>query len=101
VYDNKKRISTRMYIIVIWILILIPKVIFDLVNIEILYLKDVVNSKFYYIDVINYSKHLICVGVIFLIFSYALKTIFDKVRNKLNSRVRNYINETKNVEILK
>ena len=43
---------------------------------------------------INYSKRLICVGVIFLIISFVLNTIFDKVSSKLNSGIRNYINET-------
>lgn len=99
-YNNRKRISTPIYIIGVGILILIPKVlnlILDMVKVDITtipYLKDVVNAELYSVDFINYSKRLICVGVIFLIISFVLKTLFDKVNSKLNNGIRNYISET-------
>lgn len=99
-YDNKKRISTQMYIVGVGILVLIPKalnLILDVAKVDITtipYLKDVISAELYNVDFINYSKRLICVGVIFLIISFVLKTIFDKVSSKLNSGIRNYINET-------
>lgn len=99
-YDNKKRISTPMYIVGVGILVLIPKglnLILDVVKVDIStipYLKDIIDAELYNVDFINYSKRLICVGVIFLIISFVLKTIFDKVSSKLNSGIRNYINET-------
>ena len=99
-YDNKKRIPTPMYIVGVGILVLIPKalnLILDVAKVDIStipYLKDIINAELYNVEFINYSKRLICVGVIFLIISFVLKTIFDKVSSKLNSGIRNYINET-------
>ncbi len=100
IYDNKKRISTPIYIVGIGILILIPKalnLILDVAKVDITTipcLKDIIGAELYNVDFINYSKRLICVGVIFLIISFVLNTIFDKVSSKLNSGIRDYINET-------
>lgn len=99
-YDNKKRISTPIYIVGVGILVLIPKgldLFFNMVKLDINtipYLEDIINAELYNVDFINYSKRLICVGVIFLIISFVLKTIFDKVSSKLNIGIRNYISET-------
>ena len=100
IYDNKKRISTPMYIVGVGILILIPKVLNLIlqvlkVNINTIpYFKDIINAQLYNVNFINYSKLLICIGVIFLIISFVLKTIFDKVSSRLNNGIRNYIRET-------
>ena len=99
-YDNKKRISTPIYIVEVGILVLIPKALSLILNVakvdlnKIPYLSDIVNAELYNVNFMNYSKRLICVGVIFLIISFVLKSIFDKVSSKLNSEVRNYISET-------
>lgn len=99
-YNNKKRISIPMYIVGVGILVLIPKIlnlILDMLKVDIgtiLYLKDIISTELYNVDFINYSKRLICVGVIFLIISFVMKIIFDKVSNKLNSEIINYINKT-------
>lgn len=108
-YNDKRKISTSMFIIGVGVLILIPKILYlilDMVKFDvntIPYLNDIVNSELYNVDFINYSKFLITVGVIFLIISFVLKSIFDKVSNKLNNGIRNYINETekRNAEISK
>ena len=74
VYSNKK-ISTSIYITLVGILILIPKIIYFILGIfkidinTIPYLQDVLNSDLYNINFINYSKLLICIGIIFLIIS--------------------------------
>lgn len=100
IYDKKKRISTPIYIFICGILILIPKgldLIFETAKIDINnipYLNDIINSELYNVDFMKFSKRLIYVGIIFLIISCILKTIFDKVSNKLNSGFRNYIRET-------
>lgn len=94
IYSNKK-ISTSIFITLIGILILIPKIInfiLDIFKIDINkvpYLQDVLNSNLYNIDFINYSKSLICIGIIFLIISFVLTTLF----NKLNSNILNYISK--------
>lgn len=98
-YDNKKRISTPIFIVGVGFLILIPKglnLILDVAKVDIStipYLKDIINAELYNVDFINYSKRLISVGVIFLIISFVLKTIFDKVNSKFNGEIRNYIKE--------
>lgn len=99
-YDNKKRISTPIYIVEVGISVLIPKALSLILNVakvdlnKIPYLSDIVNAELYNVNFMNYSKRLICVGIIFLIISFVLKSIFDKVSSKLNSEVRNYISET-------
>lgn len=100
IYNNKKRISTPIFIIGVGILILIPKVlnlIFDIVKVDmtkIPFLSDILSADLYNVNFINYSKLLITVGVIFFIISFVLNTIFSKLKSKLDSGVRNYISET-------
>lgn len=100
IYDNKKRISTPIYIFICGILILIPKgldLIFEIAKIDrnnIPYLNDIINSELYNVDFMKFSKRLIYVGIIFLIIACILKAIFDKVSNKLSSGFANYIRET-------
>lgn len=95
-----KKNFNSIYIVGIGILILIPKalnLILDVAKVDITTipcLKDIIGAELYNVDFINYSKRLICVGVIFLIISFVLNTIFDKVSSKLNSGIRDYINET-------
>lgn len=100
IYDNRKKFSTPMYIVGAGILILIPKglnLILELTKNDIStipYLKDIISAELYNVDFINYSKRLICVGIIFLIISFVFKTIFEKVSSKINNGIRNYISET-------
>lgn len=98
--NNSKRISTPIIIIGVGIMIVIPKIvdfIFKLVKFDVTkipYFNDIMNSSLYNIEFIKYSKFLICVGVIFLIISFVLKTLFKRISNKLNSGIMSYINET-------
>lgn len=98
-YSNKK-ISTSIYITLVGILILIPKIIYFILGIfkidinTIPYLQDVLNSDLYNINFINYSKLLICIGIIFLIISFALTAIF----NKLNIGILNYISKQEKMD---
>lgn len=95
-YNSKKRFSTPIIIAAVGFIILIPKVLyfvlkkinFDINSIP--YLNDIVNADLYNIDFMKYSKFLICVGVILLIISFILKSVFDK----LNNGIQNYISET-------
>ena len=48
----------------------------------------------YNINFINYSKLLICIGIIFLIISFALTAIF----NKLNIGILNYISKQEKMD---
>jgi len=100
VSDNKKKNSTPILIIGVGLIILIPKVldfIFGIIKFDttkIPYFNTILNSNLYNLDFINYSKFLICVGIIFLIISFILKTVFEKISRKLNSGIINYINES-------
>ena len=99
VYSNKK-ISTSIYITLVGILILGPNIIYFILGIfkidinTIPYLQDVLNSDLYNINFINYSKLLICIGIIFLIISFALTAIF----NKLNIGILNYISKQEKMD---
>lgn len=100
IYNGKKNISTSIILVSVGLLVLTPNIINGILSIlkidinTIPYLKDIVSSNLYKIDLINYSKVLICVGIILLIIIFVLKTIFNKVNSKLGSAFRNYISET-------
>lgn len=100
VYSDKKKISTPLIILLTGILCLLPKGISLLTNVinvditKIPYLNDILSSDYYNIKILEYSKLLITVGIIFIIITYIFNIIFSKVSSKLNSGIRNYINET-------
>lgn len=104
--NKNKKYSTAISITVVGLAILLPKLIYSSleifkINMNIPYLNNIINSNFYNIELINYSKFIISTGVILLVISYVLKQIFDKISNKLNDRIHNYITTTQkqNAEI--
>ena len=100
VYSDKKKFSTPIIILITGVLCLLPKGIILLTNViniditKIPYLKDILASDYYNIKILEYSKLLITVGIIFIIITYVFNIIFSKVSSKLNNGIRNYINET-------
>lgn len=100
VYSNKKKISTPLIILITGIICLLPKGISLLTNVinvditKIPYLNDILTSDYYNIKILEYSKLLITVGIIFIIMAYIFNMIFSKVSSKLNNGITNYINET-------
>ena len=100
VYSDKKKNTKSIIILIIGILCLLPKGVsllsnainFDITKIP--YLKDILASDYYNIKILEYSKLLITVGIIFIIITYIFNMIFSKVSSKLNNGIRNYINET-------
>ena len=91
-YSNKKY-STPIFLITSATIILIPKLIswiLDLIKIEneVPYFNDIVKSDTY-LKLIDYSKFLLCLGVVLLIISIVLKNIMEKIKNT----ARNYINQ--------
>lgn len=98
VKDNENK--TSMTIFCVGLLILIPKGIdylFKLIKFDtnqIPYLNDILGSELYNVEFVNYSKLLICIGIIFFIISVILKNIIEKINFKVNKSVRNYIKET-------
>lgn len=99
IVDNKKRISTPIYIIGVGILILIPKglnLILNMVKVDLAIipsLKDAINAELYNVNFINYSKRLICVGVVFLIISLGLKSILNKIGEMFNKYITESVNK--------
>lgn len=83
-YDYRKRISTPIIISIFGILLLIPKgldLVFEVINFDsnkVKYLSDIINSNIY-INLINYSKFLISLGIILLIISFILRNLLEKI----------------------
>lgn len=97
IYRNRKYYSTSVFIIVFGALLWIPKLIDFIIktakiNVEIPYLNTILTSDLYP-KFISYSKFLICFGVIILILSVIFRNAYNKLMNKLNSGVRNYIQQ--------
>lgn len=89
VYGNNKRYSVSIYLIVVGIFILIPKLIYEILklfNNKIPYLNEIVNSNTY-IKLIDYCKFLFILAVILLIISFVLKKAIDKLRNFISSYI--------------
>lgn len=104
IYNNRtKRNATSIYLITIGVVVLIPYIINKILllikcNISNLsYFNNIVNSNLYNINFINYSKKLITIGIIFMIISAIMNSIF----NKLGRTVKDYISseEKRNYEI--
>ena len=103
--DTRKRMSTPIIILISGFIILVPNIIkwiFNIINIDILnipYLNNILSSSLYNVNFISYSKRLICIGIIFIIISFIVKSLVIKAERK----VKNYIAETqkKDYEISK
>ena len=100
VYKNKSKISTPTILIGVGISIYIPKILnylFELLNFNsytIPYFENIISSKLYNNNFIDYSKYLITAGVILLIISFILKNIVQIVSNKINTGMQSYIKES-------
>lgn len=94
VYRNEK-FKTYILLLVCGLLILIPKLI-DLImnmlkdNIKIPYLDTIITSDIYP-ELLNYSKRLIIISVVFIILSYIFNSIFNTLSSKLSSGIMNYM----------
>ena len=94
-YNNKKRNSTPIILISIGVLILAPillNFIFNLIKFDktvISHFNEILDSKIYATNLIKYSKLLITTGVILLIISFVINSIFNKLGNSLKSYISN------------
>ena len=105
VYRNEKQYKTSIILIIFGILLLIPKLINTILktfklSIKIPYLNTILSSEIYP-KLLSYSKLLIIVGIIFIIISYIARNLFNKVTEKLNTGLKNYLQneEKKDYEI--
>ena len=98
VYRENKCYKTPALLLVCGILLLIPKLIDSIIkilkldNIEIPYLNSIITSDIY-TKLLSYSKLLVTVGIIFLILSFIFRNVFNKLSSKLNSEIRNYMEQ--------
>lgn len=102
VYNNKTTF-TSIILVVIASLILIPKglsYIFTLMKFDntIPYYDNIINSDLYNIKLINYSKSLFIIGIIYFILSTILKSIFSRLKSKVSNEFRNYISESQRID---
>ena len=94
IYRNNKQYKTPILLLLCGLLLLIPKLLDSIMKFlklnsdEIPYLNNIMNSDIY-IKLLSYSKLLITIGIIFLILSFILKNVF----NKVNTGIRNYMAE--------
>lgn len=87
--NNKKHINTSISFIIISIILWIPVLLNKLINItklNIPYLNEIINSNVYS-ELINYSKFIFTIGVIFLILSVVFKNIFNKIINYIKQYI--------------
>lgn len=91
VYGTKKYFSVSIDLIATGLILLIPKlfnVCLKLLKIDIIEFNNIIASDIY-LKLIEYSKFIISVGIIFLIIS----TIFKNVFNKIQSYIKDYVNK--------
>ena len=98
VYRGNKYYKTPTLLLVCGILLLIPKLTDSIIkmlkldNVEIPYLNSIITSDIY-TKLLSYSKLLVTVGIIFLILSFIFRNVFNKLSNKVNSGIRNYMEQ--------
>lgn len=86
VYKDRKYYSTPLWLFISAIVIILPKGINLLIetfkiSVTIPYLNTIINSNVY-TNLLEYTKLLITVSIIFLIISYVLKHVFTTLYNK-------------------
>ena len=100
IYKQEKSFKTPFTLVIIGLIILIPNNINSIIKsfklkVEVPYLNDIINTEIYP-KLINYSKLLITLGIIFIIISYIVNMIIAKVGNKLNNELNKYVEEEHN-----
>lgn len=96
IYDAKKDYNTQLILIICGILILFPygaKALFDSLKIDFTYL-DSINNSDVYPKLMDYSKLLIIVGVIFMLLTYAFNKIFGDLSSKIHEGLTKAYNDS-------
>lgn len=95
VYGTEKYFSVPTDLIAMGLILLIPKlfnICLKLLKINIVELNNIINTDMY-LKLIEYSKFIISVGIIFLVIS----TIFKNIFNKIQSYMKDYINKKEQI----
>ncbi len=99
VYKKKKHYYTYFSLIILSLLMIIPRFITKVIEITKLekfnfsYL-NIINNSEIYSNILDYSKFLFTVGIIFLLISVIFKNLFDKAANSIKS----YINSNEKID---
>lgn len=93
VYRARKYYSTPIMLVVLGLILTIPKLIDSILKafnskINIPYLDTIINSDTY-LKLLNYSKLLITVGIIFIMLCFIFKSLYVR----LSSKVKNFVDE--------
>lgn len=83
VYGKNKYFSIPIDLIIIGLIIIVPKVFnigLNLLNSKINVLDEMIESDIY-LKLMDYSKYIITVGIVFLIISIIFRKIFDKINS--------------------
>lgn len=91
-YDAKKDYNTQLILIICGLLILVPTLL-DSFKLNSAYL-DAINNSDIYPELMNYSKLLIIVGVIFMFLTYAFNKIFSSLSTKLHEGLTKAYNDS-------
>ena len=91
-YDAKKDYNTQLILIICGLLILVPNLL-DSFKLNSSYL-DAINNSDIYPELMNYSKLLIIVGVIFMFLTYAFNKIFSSLSTKLHEGLTKAYNDS-------
>ncbi len=87
---NTKK-NTAFYLIGVSIILLIPKIL-DLVSkytsLEIPYIKQIIDSSLYSVNILKYAKLLFIIGVVYFILYTIFNKIFDNVFKYMNGYVK-------------
>lgn len=102
-HEKRKRIATSVFLIGIGIVILVPKILevilqwikFDITKIP--YINEVIQLEVYQTNFMSYSKLLLIVGILFLILTFILQRLFEKLEEFLKLYIQEH--EKRNREI--
>ena len=95
VYNDKKKDKVPLFLLSLGLIIVLPKLIevilnilkYDLSNIP--YFSDIINSSIYSKNLIDYSKTLFIVGIIY----YIVLIVYNKLSNKVSAGIKNYMEQ--------
>lgn len=94
VYNDKKN-RVPLFLLSLGLIIVLPKIIevilnalkYDLSNIP--YFSDIINSSIYSKNLIDYSKTLFIVGILY----YIVLIIYNKLSNKVSAGIKSYMEQ--------
>lgn len=94
-YTESSKKNTAVILVVLGVFLLIPKILEKVLIIfnydvnKILYLGDIVNSNIYNHGIIDFSKTLLIIGILYSIMNF----IYSELLSKVSRGIQNYIKQ--------